>query len=183
MLPNTENAVEKAKQLEFYRQIVKKAIRIIDPEEKGSIDKREVSYVMKFCLQFPSEAQVRDFIIPALEQDEPSKHVVSEKVESLVAGYLMKNEYEPATAERLLAAFRLMDPQGTGQIRLEVVQELLSTKGIQFRQEEIDSFSLYAQDKTGQYIEYEDYVAKLVEENERHKEYLLQDWYAMNAKK
>ena len=65
---------------------------------------------MKYCLQFPSEAQVRDSIIPALEQDEPSTRVLTEKVEPLVAGYLLKNEFEPANAERLLAAFRLMDP-------------------------------------------------------------------------
>ena len=124
--------------------MVRNAIRIIDPEMKGTIIKEEVSYVMKYCLQFPSEAQVRDFIIPALEQDEPSKHVVSEKVEQLVSSYLMKNEYEPATAERLLAAFRLMDPQGTGRIPLEVVQELITTKGIVFREAEVDAFTLYA---------------------------------------
>ena len=138
---------------------------------------------MKYCLQFPSEAQVRDSIIPALEQDEPSTRVLTEKVEPLVAGYLLKNEFEPANAERLLAAFRLMDPQGTGRIPLEVVQEILTTKGIVFREQEIDDFTLYAQDKTGQFIEYEDYVAKMIDENERHKEYLLQDWYEMNKKK
>ena len=38
-------------------------------------------------------------------------------------------------------------------------------------------------DKTGEYVEYEDYVAKLVEENERHLEMLLQDYYAMLEKK
>ena len=86
MLPTTENPVEKNKQFEFYRHCAKKAIRIIDPEEKGMLDKREVSYVMKYCLQFPSEAQVRDAIIPALQSDnifsdEKSKHVASEKVE------------------------------------------------------------------------------------------------------
>lgn len=50
MLPSTENPVEKNRQFEFYRHCVKKAIRIIDPEEKGVLDKREVSYVMRYCL-------------------------------------------------------------------------------------------------------------------------------------
>ncbi len=90
--------------------MVRNALRFADPEQKGTIIKEEVSYVMKYCLQFPSEAQVRDSIIPALEQDEPSTRVLTEKVEQLVAGYLMRNEFEPANAERLLAAFRLMDP-------------------------------------------------------------------------
>ena len=56
MLPATDNPVEKAKQEEFYRMQVRKAIRIIDCEDKGIIDKREVSYVMRYLLQFPSEA-------------------------------------------------------------------------------------------------------------------------------
>ena len=183
MLPPTENPVEKAKQEEFYLGLVRKAIRIIDHEDTGIIDKREVPYVMRYLLQFPSEAQVRDHIITALEQDEPSKNVVNEKVEPYLVGVLMKNEFEPAPAEHLLAAFRILDPQGTGKISLDVMKELLTTKGIPFRKEEIDAFSRYAMDKTGEFVEYEDYVAKLVEENERHLEGLLQDWYAMNQKK
>ena len=34
----------------------------------------------------------------------------------------------------------------------------------------------FALDKTGEFIFYEDYVTKLVEENERHKEYLCKDY-------
>ena len=95
----------------------------------------------------------------------------------------MKNEFEPAPAERLLAAFKILDPAGTGKIPLDVIEELLTTKGIPLRDEEISSFKLYAQDKTGTCVEYEDYVAKMIEEQERHKEYLLQDWYNRMQKK
>ena len=90
----------------------------------------------------------------------------------------MKNEYEPAPAERLLAAFRILDPQGTGKISIEVLEELLTTKGIGFRNEEIMAFKNYAIDKTGQWVEYEDYVAKLVDENQRHYDYLFAEWFA-----
>jgi Ca2+-binding EF-hand superfamily protein len=143
-----------------------------------------VSYVYKYLLQFPSEAQVRDHIIQELDGDEPDiKFVSNQKVEDAVTQSLIKNEYEPAPAERLLAAFRILDPQGTGRIHLEVMEELLLTKGIPFREIEWTQFKDYAQDKTGQYIEYEDYVAKLVEENERHKEFLLREWYIKQQKK
>ena len=86
---------------------------------------------------------------------------------------MIKNEYEIAPAERLLAAFRILDPKGTGRISMDVLTELLSTKGIPFRKEEEDLFRHYAQDKTGQWVEYEDYVAKVSAENEAHKEFLL----------
>lgn len=126
---------------------------------------------------------MRDHIIQELDGDEPSGFVPNQKVEDAVTQSLIKNEYEPAPAERLLAAFRILDPQGTGRIQLDVLEELLTTKGIPFQDREMTAFKDYAQDKTGQYIEYEDYVAKLVEENERHKEFLLREWYAKQQKK
>ena len=95
----------------------------------------------------------------------------------------MTNEFEPAPAEHLLAAFRILDPEGKGRIRYDVIKELLQTKGIPLREKEIQDFEKFALDKTGEFVEYEDYVAKLVEENERHLEMLLQDYYAMMEKK
>ena len=179
MLPTPQNPVERARQEEFYRKQVEKAFRIIDVDGKGYLDKREVSYLMRYLLQFPSEAQVRDVIIPKLEDDEPSQYVKYEKVEAYMVHVLMTNEFEPAPAEHLLAAFRILDPEGTGKIRYDILRELLTTKGIGLRSQEIISFEKFALDKTGQFVEYEDYVAKLVEENERHLEMLLQDYDAM----
>ena len=90
---------------------------------------------------------------------------------------LMENEFEPAPAEHLLAAFRILVPEGKGRIRYDVIKELLMTKGIPLRQTEIQLFEKFALDKTGEFVEYEDYVAKLVEENERHLDFLLIDYY------
>ena len=81
MLPPPQNPVEKARQEEFYKMQIKKAFSIIDLDGKGYLDKREVSYLMRYLLQFPSEAQVRDYIIVKLEDDEPSKYVKYERVE------------------------------------------------------------------------------------------------------
>ena len=90
---------------------IRKAFAIIDPDEKGYVDKREVSYIMRYLLQFPSEAQVRDYIIVKLEDDEPNDFIKYEKMEPYMIEVLMKNEFEPAPAEHLLAAFRILDPQ------------------------------------------------------------------------
>ena len=45
-----------------------------------------------------------------LEDDEPSQFVKQDKVEAFMVNVLMTNEFEPAPAEHLLAAFRIMDP-------------------------------------------------------------------------
>ena len=178
MLPPPQNVVEKQRQEDFYREQVRDALRIIDVEGRGFLDKREVSYLMRYLLQFPSEAQVRDYIIVKLEDDEPSQYVKQEKVEVFMVNVLMTNEFEPAAAEHLLAAFRIMDPEGTGKIRYDVLKELLTTKGIPLRNAEIGLFEKFALDKTGNFVEYEDYVAKLVEENEHHLEGFLRKFEA-----
>ena len=110
MLPAPQNPVERERQEKFYLAQVQDAFRIIDVEERGFLDKREVSYLMRYLLQFPSEAQVRDYILVKLEDDEPSQFVKQAKVEAFMVNVLMINEFEPAAAEHLLAAFRIMDP-------------------------------------------------------------------------
>ena len=88
----------------------------------------------------------------------------------------MTNEYEPNPAEHLLAAFRVLDPEGKGYIRKDVMRTLLTTKGIPLRPREYTQFENFAIDKSGKYIYYEDYVTKLIEENERHREFLTKDY-------
>ena len=89
---------------------------------------------------------------------------------------LMSNEFDPAPAEHMLAAFRILDPEGKGYIKKDVMHQLLTTKGISLRPTEYEFFKQFALDKTGQYIYYEDYVARLIDENERHLEYLLRGY-------
>ncbi len=103
-------------------------------------DKREISYIMRYLLQYPSEAQVRDYIIVKLEDDEPSNFIKYEKFEPYMINVLMNNEFEPAPAEHLLAAFRILDPLNTGKIKKEVIENLLCTKGIPLRPSEYSSF-------------------------------------------
>ena len=131
---------------------------------------------MRYLLQFPSEAQIRDYIIEQLEGDEPSDFIKYDKFEPYMLNVLMINEYEPNPAEHLLAAFRVLDPEGKGYIKKDVMKELLTTKGIHLRPREYELFITFAQDPSGQYIFYEDYVTKLVEENERHREYLCKGY-------
>ena len=73
MLAAPQNAMDKMKQHEFYKHLIKEAFEIVDHEKQGYVDRKEVSYIMRYLLQFPSEAQIRDYIIEQLEGDEPSE--------------------------------------------------------------------------------------------------------------
>ena len=79
MLPAPQTPQEKARQEQFYKDQILKTWQIIDTKNDGYVDKREVSYIMRYLLQFPSEMQVRDYIIVKLEDDEPSEFIKFEK--------------------------------------------------------------------------------------------------------
>ena len=57
-------------------------------------------------------------------------------MEPYLVDVLMKNEFEPSPAEHLLAAFRILDPTNSGRIRADIIEELLTTKGIPLRDKE-----------------------------------------------
>ena len=99
-----------------------------------------------------------------------------DKFEPYMLEIMQTDEYEPASAEDLLAAFRVLDPRGEGYIDKDVMKNLLTTKGIPLRKREYEQFENFALDTSQTKVYYEDYVARLVEENDRHKEYLLKDY-------
>jgi Ca2+-binding EF-hand superfamily protein len=112
---------------------------------------------------------VSNIILVQLEEEEPSDFIRYVKFEPYMLQIMMKKEYEPAAPEQLHQAFRVLDPKLEGRIGLDVIRELMLHKGIGFRDpQEIDPFISYAADKDEKYIEYEDYIAKKMDEQESH---------------
>ena len=102
--------MEKVKQQEFYKEKIRESFKLVDTQNQGYVPKEEISYLMRYLGQFPSEAQVRDYIIPKLEDDEPSDFIKYEKFQQYMLEFMDKNEFEPPQSEQLLAAFRTLDP-------------------------------------------------------------------------
>ena len=91
-------------------------------------------------------------------------------------GVIQNKEFEPNPAEHLIAAFKVLDPENKGYIKKEIMQELMGTKGINLRPREMEYFLNYAEDKSGQFIYYEDYVQRMIKDQERHKEELIKEY-------
>ena len=176
MLPTPTTSLEAMKQVEYYKKLIKQTFDIIDYQKNGTIDKKEVSQIMRYLLQFPSEAQIRDHIIEKIDGDEPSDYIKFEKFEPFMLQVLKENEFEPSPSEHLMTAFRVLDPEGKGYIHKDVMKELITTKGIPLRVREIENFLSFAEDKTGQVIFYEDYINKLFKEIDSHREKLTKDY-------
>ena len=117
-------------------------------------------------------------IIPKLEDDEPSDEIKLTKFEAFMLEILMTDEYDPSPPEHILAAFKVLDPEGRGYIDWEVLKWMIMDQhmGIGFREEEYNHFEEFALDKSGSKFYYEDYVAWLASENESHHESLIKDY-------
>lgn len=61
---NNLSMTEKAKREEYLKTKISEGFSLFYDKKKNFIEKKEVPYVMRYLGQFPSEAQVRDAILP-----------------------------------------------------------------------------------------------------------------------
>jgi calmodulin len=174
--PTNSSVVERLKQMEYIKKKIRKTFSYFDLQNRGYVLREEVRSVMRYLGQFPSEAQYVNIILPEIQEDEPPNVVKFEKFESYMLKVIIDNEYEPDDAERLLAAFRLLDENKRGYIEADTMRTILMEKGIKFFEAEWDSFEQYAKDPETNTINYEDYVANLIQENEEHMEKLMKGY-------
>eukprot|EP00446_Apocalathium_sp_SHHI-4_P016608 CAMPEP_0177218840 /NCGR_PEP_ID=MMETSP0367-20130122/36033_1 /TAXON_ID=447022 ORGANISM="Scrippsiella hangoei-like, Strain SHHI-4" /NCGR_SAMPLE_ID=MMETSP0367 /ASSEMBLY_ACC=CAM_ASM_000362 /LENGTH=204 /DNA_ID=CAMNT_0018668505 /DNA_START=65 /DNA_END=680 /DNA_ORIENTATION=+ len=173
-----------APSLDKLRKVIKEAFSYFDKVGNSTVQQDEVGTIMRYLGQFPSESDLKDTIIPELLDDDPSRDglITFEAFEKVMLRDLMDRVYDPDDSETLLAAFRVLDPEGKGYIESNLMHEHLSTRGGKaadgFREREMGDFLEYAKDKESadsSKIYYEDYVAKLTADIEKHLEHLYQD--------
>jgi Ca2+-binding EF-hand superfamily protein len=70
----------------------------------------------------------------------------------------------------VLAAFRLLDPEGKGYIEVEEMKRHLETSGIEFTEKETKDFIDFAtnKDQNATIIYYEDYLSRLYTFVDKH---------------
>ena len=69
--------------------------------------------------------------------------VTYEKFEKKMIEVLRDHEYEPDTDDRILRAFRVLDPERKGYLEAETMREILCTEGTPFREKEIEGALLF----------------------------------------
>ena len=180
MFKNTNSGVERLRQIEYLKTLIKDAFSNFDKDGKGFVKTEEISSIMRYLGQFPSEAQVSNYIVPELQEDEQPHYISYEKFEKYMINVLIKSEFEPDDAETILAAFRILDSEQKGYIEVDAMKELICSKGIEFRPPEWDEFSKFAVDSKANVINYEDYVSRLILENEKHMDSLIKGYENIN---
>ena len=127
------------------QKMIKDAFALLDKDSKGVCDVREVGTVVRHLGICPTEIELRD-MITEIEEEEPTGFIRFEKFERMMSRILLENQYPRDSEDKLLRAFRTLDPDNKGYIEADKLRNLLTTHGERFSQEEIDDFLTFASD-------------------------------------
>ena len=73
----------------------------------------------------------------------------------------------------------MLDPEGKGYVKKDVMEyllECLKLKRVHVSERVRENFMAFAVDRSGEFIYYEDYVARLMDSNEAHRQYLCKNY-------
>jgi len=139
---------------------IKAAFALFDRDGKNIVDVREIGTIVRHLGICPTEIELRD-LITECEEEEPTGFVQFQRFERMMSRVLLENQYPRDSEEKLLRAFRTLDPNNNGYVEAEKVRTLLTTHGERFSQEEIDDFLNFAVDPETGNLHYEDYVMQV----------------------
>ena len=97
------------------QKMIKDAFALFDKDSKGVCDVREVGTVVRHLGICPTEIELRD-MITEIEEEEPTGFIRFEKFERMMSRILLENQYPRDSEDKLLRAFRTLDPDNKGYI-------------------------------------------------------------------
>ena len=139
---------------------IKDGFSLFDKDGKGMCDVREIGTIVRHLGICPTEIELRD-LITECEEEEPTGFIRFEKFERMMSRVLLETQYPRDSEEKLLRAFRTLDPNNNGYVEAEKIKTLLTTHGERFSQEEMDDMLSFGSDAESGHFHYEDYVMQV----------------------
>ncbi|KAL1530828.1 hypothetical protein AB1Y20_001724 [Prymnesium parvum] len=139
---------------------IKEGFSLFDRDNKGVCDVREIGTIVRHLGICPTEIELHD-MITEIEDEEPNGFIRYERFERMMARVLIETQYPRDSEDKLLRAFRTLDPDNKGYVEGDKIRTLLTTHGERFTQEEIDDFLSFAVDAESGLLHYEDYVMQV----------------------
>ena len=142
----------------FIKYKVRQIVSIIYKEYNGYIPRVEAPYLIRYFLQFPSQSQVVDEILPEIEKLESSTDKSKELIEvdafeKHLINLLKTNKYSGYDRETLIEAFRIMDIEKNGYLDLHTFYTFIKRYGITFTKEQIDEMEKFLLENENELLE------------------------------
>lgn len=177
---------------------------LIKEFQNGLIPKIEVPYFVRYFLQFPSENQVVDEIIPEIEKleadvDKSSDMVQIEAFEKHLIHIIKIKLYPSYEKEILMECFKTLDSEKKGYIDLHVYYTFLKSFGGSFTKKQFEEMEQFLVENESDFLEalkidkekgtkkkhnqyttrnfyYEAYIRKIVLDNKKHFDELMEEY-------
>lgn len=98
---------------------------------------------MRYLGMFPSEAQVNLDLsnnVHLTKDDPDSATLKYENVEGYLLDLIQNKEYRPSSYERMMEAFRTLDTNNTGMIRISLFKILVQKNDLMYTDRELEEF-------------------------------------------
>ncbi|XP_055315984.1 dynein regulatory complex protein 8-like [Sitodiplosis mosellana] len=137
------------------------AFLIFDHQGNKTVDVREIGTILRYLGCVPSENEINE-VISATELEDSNGTIHLSRFLPHVTQLLAEHKMEPASAEKLLKAFHILDPDGKGTLSKEYISKLMSEEGEPFTQDEVEEMMAAAVDVQSGEIHYEYYINSLM---------------------
>ncbi|XP_062136698.1 dynein regulatory complex protein 8 isoform X1 [Drosophila sulfurigaster albostrigata] len=139
---------------------ISEAFCIFDHHGDKYIDTRNIGNVLRFLGCVPTNKEVNE-IIAATDSVENPGETHLPRFMAHVSHLLMERKMEPASPQKLLEAFEVLDPENKRFLTKEYFGKLMSEEGEVFNKEELDAMWPVAIDPITDNIPYIFYINKL----------------------
>ncbi|XP_055845202.1 dynein regulatory complex protein 8 isoform X2 [Episyrphus balteatus] len=140
---------------------IAEAFSMFDHIGNKTVDVREVGTILRFLGCTPTEQDINE-IISATEFEDTRGTIHLSRFLPHVCHLLTERKMEPASPEKLLEAFKVLDPDGKGFLTKEFMSKIMMEEGEPFTQEELDEMMAIAVDAQTGNISYEYYLNQLM---------------------
>ena len=187
----------------FIKYKTRQIVSIIFKEFHGYIPRVEAPYLIRYFLQFPSQSQVVDEILPEIEKlestTEKSKDIIEiQAFEKHLIDILKLNKYSSYDKETLIEAFRVLDVEKKGYLDLHTFYSFIKNYGITFTKTQIEEMEKFLLENANEVFEslgtrndepikhkqgitsrkffYESYVRKVLSDDEKHFDSIIKEY-------
>merc|ERR1711881_13530 len=140
------------------------AFKVFDHDNNNTIDVREVGTVIRSLNLVPTEAELHDIITECEDDPEEADNgtIRLEKFVLVMSLILTGNKMKPASEEKLLQAWQVLDQDGKGYLTDEEITNYMTKEGEPFSQEEMNEMLEAAVDPETGRLYYKNFVNSMI---------------------
>ncbi|XP_044766762.1 dynein regulatory complex protein 8-like [Coccinella septempunctata] len=142
------------------RRIVE-AFLIFDHTGNKTVDAREISTIVRSLGCCPTEAEIQEIIVANEDQESPGNVHLSDFLPYMVQ-VITERRFQPASAEKLLEAFRVLDPKGKKYLTIDEISSLMTEGGEPLQPEELEEMMRVGIDPETDSFPYEVYINEIM---------------------